>query len=312
MASVHIGDEVSFINENIKGSVTSLKANGVAGVTIEDGFELEVHVSELVVTKSTVTKTATKPGSLEIEAETIDKTALKKSIYWHLQQTATGFRLSILNTNSYSGFAAFYRKGLTGIELISYSPIAENQLFPVADLKSGETGKWGKIHMQFLPLRNLPSVIPSCLNAEVLPGEILQEPEFGKNKGLSFWICNAALQKAPKSQIETEQFEAPVVKESVFSNIDKPAEIKDLHADALGIAGLQGDEILKLQMEAFRKETELAIAWKMPYIIFIHGIGTGVLKNLISLALKDNPNVKKISPADENKYGQGAIRIEFK
>lgn len=45
---IKLGDRVSFINENIEGIVTSLKDKGMAGVTIEDDFEIPVLLSELI------------------------------------------------------------------------------------------------------------------------------------------------------------------------------------------------------------------------------------------------------------------------
>jgi dsDNA-specific endonuclease/ATPase MutS2 len=53
-----------------------------------------------------------------------------------------------------------------------------------------------------------------------------------------------------------------------------------------------------------------AILKKMQSIIFIHGIGDGVLKNRILNALRDYKGVKS-KPAPIGKYGLGALEVIF-
>jgi DNA-nicking Smr family endonuclease len=47
-------------------------------------------------------------------------------------------------------------------------------------------------------------------------------------------------------------------------------------------------------------------------ITAIHGVGNGVLKNLIILQLKGHPGVRTWEHADARDYGQGALRIMLK
>jgi translation initiation factor IF-1 len=41
--NINPGDKVGFINEPVQGVVTSIKGNGLVGVTIEDDFEIDVR-----------------------------------------------------------------------------------------------------------------------------------------------------------------------------------------------------------------------------------------------------------------------------
>jgi hypothetical protein len=132
----------------------------------------------------------------------------------------------------------------------------------------------------------------------------------GKTGDNPFYLFAMHAQKSqPAAPAEPAQPEARPVQ---LNNVSKPAEVLDLHAEALGLGELPGDEILKKQMELFHKHLELGLAYNLPRLIFIHGSGKGVLKNLISLALKGNKNVVGIKEADEREFGYGAIEITLK
>ena len=87
----------------------------------------------------------------------------------------------------------------------------------------------------------------------------------------------------------------------------------DLHIENLVESwnGLSNFDILSIQLSSFRKRFNQALVNNEPFLIVIHGVGKGVLRNEIFNHLRQFPDIK-VSPADTNIYGMGASEIRFK
>ena len=92
---------------------------------------------------------------------------------------------------------------------------------------------------------------------------------------------------------------------------DRIAEV-DLHITELtnSITGLSNVEMLRIQMDYFRRCMEQAEVEKMSKMIFIHGIGNGTLKNEILKYLRNTPGVEFYDAAYA-RYGMGATEVFF-
>lgn len=89
----------------------------------------------------------------------------------------------------------------------------------------------------------------------------------------------------------------------------KPPLEVDLHIHQLikSNKGMSNYEMMNLQLNTAKKQLELAIEKKIQKIVFIHGVGDGVLKNELHFLLKKFP--VEIMEASFQKYGQGATEI---
>ena len=87
----------------------------------------------------------------------------------------------------------------------------------------------------------------------------------------------------------------------------------DLHIAELvdNIAGLSSHDMFKIQMDYFRKMLDSAIAADYTKVTFIHGVGNGVLKNVIIEELKKYKNTEN-RMASIAKFGVGAIDVVIK
>ena len=87
--------------------------------------------------------------------------------------------------------------------------------------------------------------------------------------------------------------------------------VVDLHADKLTDRALflSGAEILDLQLSTFEKYLELATLHHLSNIIFIHGIGEGVLKQELHERLKLHNKVKSFINRYHPQYGYGATEV---
>ncbi len=88
-----------------------------------------------------------------------------------------------------------------------------------------------------------------------------------------------------------------------------PAMEVDLHINKLtkSTKGLDNYDMLSLQMDTAKHKLEFAIRNKIPRIIFIHGVGEGVLKQELYFLLKRYS--VNICEASYQKYGMGATEV---
>ena len=86
----------------------------------------------------------------------------------------------------------------------------------------------------------------------------------------------------------------------------------DLHIGELvdNIAGLSSHDMFNIQMDYFKKMLDSAIAAEYSKVIFIHGVGNGVLKNAIIEELKKYKNTEN-RMASIAKFGVGAIEVKI-
>ena len=84
----------------------------------------------------------------------------------------------------------------------------------------------------------------------------------------------------------------------------------DLHIEKLvkNFRGMSNYEILTLQSETAKRHIEFAIKNRIPKIVFIHGVGEGVLKSELDFMLARYENID-FREANYQKYGQGATEI---
>ena len=87
----------------------------------------------------------------------------------------------------------------------------------------------------------------------------------------------------------------------------------DLHIENLieSWKGLSNFDILSIQLSSFRKRFNQALINNESFLVVIHGVGKGVLREEIYNYLRQFPGVK-VSLADVKIYGMGASEIRFK
>lgn len=88
-----------------------------------------------------------------------------------------------------------------------------------------------------------------------------------------------------------------------------PMEV-DLHIGKLvnSYRGMSNYDILNLQLETAKRQIEFAVRKRIPKIVFIHGVGEGVLKAELDYLLGRYDNLK-FYDANFQKYGVGATEV---
>jgi dsDNA-specific endonuclease/ATPase MutS2 len=87
----------------------------------------------------------------------------------------------------------------------------------------------------------------------------------------------------------------------------------DLHIEKLvpNKRGMSNYDILTLQSETAKRHIEFAIRNRIPKIVFIHGVGEGVLKSELDFLLGRYDNIA-FQDANYQKYGLGATEVFIK
>ena len=92
-----------------------------------------------------------------------------------------------------------------------------------------------------------------------------------------------------------------------------PAPEFDLHIEKLvkNYKAMNNYDILTKQLDTAKYHIEFAIRNRIPKIVFIHGVGEGVLKSDLDFLLGRYDNII-FQDANYQKYGQGATEVYFK
>ncbi|MCI2228202.1 DNA mismatch repair protein MutS [Polaribacter sp. MSW13] len=99
-------------------------------------------------------------------------------------------------------------------------------------------------------------------------------------------------------------------KKSLFKKIKKEVVLEvDLHIQKLtkSIRNLDNFDMLNIQLDTAKQKVEFAINKRISKIVFIHGVGEGVLKSELHYLLNKYP--VKYYDASYKKYGLGATEV---
>ena len=114
--------------------------------------------------------------------------------------------------------------------------------------------------------------------------------------------------------------DAEKIKESFFKQAEekktvaKPQKEIDLHIEKLreDYLFLNKNEILDIQLTHFQNAIDAAIVHQFDRIIFIHGVGNGILQNQIHKIVSKHPKVQTFKDAQKEKFGYGATEVFLK
>jgi DNA-nicking Smr family endonuclease len=87
----------------------------------------------------------------------------------------------------------------------------------------------------------------------------------------------------------------------------------DLHIHHLihSHEGMTNGEIVSIQLEHFERIMRIAVKDKIRKVVFIHGVGQGVLRSEIRRMLKSYYPQCEFQDASWQQYGQGATMVTF-
>ncbi|MDP4704456.1 MAG: DNA mismatch repair protein MutS [Polaribacter sp.] len=140
--------------------------------------------------------------------------------------------------------------------------------------------------------------------------------------GMILTFLKSELVKIEKDQHELSKFSDinhQLLKEKIASQPDKKSAFKkdknevifevDLHINQLvkSSKGMDNYDMLNLQLDTAKRKLEYAISKRILKIVFIHGVGEGVLKSELVRLFQKYP--VRFYDASYKKYGLGATEV---
>ncbi len=313
-----LGDFVRFVDEKMEGFVTRIIDDQMIGVTGEDDFEIPVLASKVTTVHGYVPA-----GEQKID---INQEALAFTGGFETK----GIYIAVASDPKANSVVHFYLINETSFQLPASLTTKKQALYKGEYVGIADPKSVTKIYSaQLADLQLWPEFVFNTLfytthNTEPFPpisvNKIFKAKDFsGSKKPLPLfnpptigWLTRL---DEPELVIDAQK-----LKESFFkpaeekAAVEKPANEIDLHIEKLrdDYQFLTGAEILSVQLAYFHKALDAAIVHQLHEIIFIHGSGTGVLKNEIQKVLSKHQKIQTFMDARKEKFGYGATRVLLK
>lgn len=318
---MNIGDKVRLIHGKEEGVIRKILSGGEVEIEIEDGFRIPVLLKEVVlvspVEAQRMTKQTKSVSSVnELPVSRVSGVFSDKGIFiafepvndrevtvqlinntdWILPYTATsqqqgnslGLSCGIMEARTSTKITELFIKDfeswpLLVIQLLFFRQGAGNKKEPFHY----------KLRCRANTFFNKKSKAP-VINKDAYLYQI--DTDSNVNAG----TLKEVMEEGP-SRLQTK----PDIK------LEMAASEVDLHIEKLtdDFAKLTGKQIMDLQLSVFENSLEKAIATGLEQITFIHGIGSGALKNALHKALGSHANVSYFKDAQKEKFGYGATLV---
>lgn len=311
-----LGDFVRFVDERREGYITRIIDEQMVGVTGDDDFEIPVPVNKITRVHGhnyddnhgIDVSQETKPGTGEIQRRGIHIAFITDPrsvsvVNFHLINETSFQLFTTLTTEK----AEKYKGEFAGV-------VQPKSAVKIYTASLTELNNWPKFFIQvlFYSTQNIVPLKP------LLFEEKFKARDFsGTKKKVPLLTENGWLLRLDEEELVID---ANKLKESFFKpaeekkTVDVPSKEIDLHIEKLrdDHQFLSKNEILKIQLEQFKKTLDAAIVHKLHNIIVIHGVGNGTLRYEIHKQLSKHPQVKTYMDARKEKFGYGATEVIFK
>ena len=323
----NIGDTVRFLNETGGGIVTAVISNDLVMVSVEDDFEFEFQTNQLILvnpkTQNAEPEFAGRPKPTAFNHQITGKEGLFIAFTKEDDSDNPTNNIYLVNNTNYMVLFAYnlvHKREFIGINTGVIVPHSKHLIQVV---KQDEIDDWNAVSIDaifyqkgfYKPLEPVSKLLTLNISS------FTRSKNFKKLDLLDndAFIFNIWVKEEPKKK--EENFVIPPIhigSKKVAANTPKndqnlhhlsTLEV-DLHIEELidDIRGMSNSEIIRIQLRHFEKKLDEAMANKVRSIVFIHGIGQGVLKNEI-LSVLDTMDGVKYSNASMSKYGMGATEV---
>jgi hypothetical protein len=309
-----LGDLVRAIHGVEEGIIVSMDKNRVE-IEDQEGFLIPFQKSELVLIKESMSvendKLQVKEsfGSQQVVNKRVDP-----GLYLALVPSAQkDYEVYFLNTSKYEVIATFGHsvgKGNT-IEFRSNFACGKNAFKKIDKLELQNSPDWPTFSFDILYFQKglydwkAPGRYAYKLTAKKLLNKFTQLPIL-EQEGILFRLDQSS------QAVNSLNREKGKQKPEVQMEIDDPGEEVDLHFNMLPLNYRQrsGSE-LENQVKYFQDLMDHCLRCQRQKIVFIHGVGQGVLKSEIIKRLSKRKDIKFFKDAKKEKFGYGGTEVVF-
>lgn len=340
---IQVGDSVRFLNVTGGGQVTRIEGR-LAFVEDEDGFEVPVLCSELVVVKAPeeendeqkkkeiVSKVESGEPAQEENYEFEEELADDADPKFYLAFLAGdkpgvqsgSIRMQLVNDSNYFCFYTINEMGVNEEAICLY----HGQLEPNTKLSMGKQlmteldDKTWEIQLLLFKKQKRFIPYPAVRSLQKLKsGKLFRDSSFAENdyfheKAVLLPIIKGKLEKSLDKLADfVKEKEQGGERKSVKAKTkrkDTPEVLEiDLHIHELldDTRGLSNSEILGIQLDKFREVMKENEKNKKRKIVFIHGVGNGTLKIELRKELDRKFKNHVYQDASFREYGYGATLV---
>ncbi|MCU0354767.1 MAG: DUF2027 domain-containing protein [Cytophagales bacterium] len=327
---MNIGDRVRLIHGREEGVIVGFTRDNLIEVEIEDGFRIPVVRSEIVVVspeeaarfrrdESAETASPAKPRSTDALAE--------HGVYLaFVPVNDTTLALYLLNNTDFDMPYTLGQEQNGRYQALKGGTLGRKSSVKVDEYGIGQFENWGVFVWQALyfregmPTLRQPETQRVRFRANTFFKNKTKAPLLGKDAHLFQLDAATTTQPVavqPEKIVESwENNRSNTVASSKAQTqpVARPAAEVDLHIERLTnqLIGLANADMLRIQLEAFEKALDGAVAHGMGSITFIHGVGNGTLRTEIHRRLSRHIHVKFYEDAQKEKFGYGATKVTLK
>jgi DNA-nicking Smr family endonuclease len=340
---VKVGDKVKFLNDVGGGIVTGFINKNTVNVEGVDGFEIPYPVSQLINVSAPEFNEAPKvqqpnqqdlenvpePEYIEPEGEIINGKNSPDFYFCFVPQNpgnpvSEAIELFLVNDSNFSllyRFSKFENKKNHTIKFGTLKSNAKEKLETIAATDLSDLPEYA-FQLFYFKAEEEDWHEAVQKRFKVNPVKFYKESTFQKHtffrkNALILQITphplNAELDKLTQDdflKVVKEKEKQFVPKKSLQKRTEEEIVI-DLHISELldNSEGLSNREILEIQMEKVESEMKNAIQERVKRLVFIHGVGQGVLKQEVANLLKRKFKKYYFQDASFKEYGYGATMV---
>ncbi|SMG38905.1 Smr domain-containing protein [Marivirga sericea] len=329
---MQIGDRVRLMKGTEEGIVVKMLDKSLVEVEIEDGFAIPVLESELVVVSSDESTAFDTPN---YESQ---KPSKQKTVYEKPNQLK-GFHLAIIPLNDHLNSIYFLNPSSEDVLLMANEVNGKNEEKTILSEKIFAE-KFTKITERNMDHLNTWAPLSFTILTENSKWSIPMRPEkiivkikskhFQKEKGEIPFLNKKgyliALNQSHKETVEPEKIDIDKLRDSFFTSKEETKDYRntkkgtaktpeiDLHIETIDpyYENLPKEDILRIQLSKFEEKLNEAFVAGLDEIIFIHGVGNGVLRDNIHKQLSQHHNIQFFKDTHKEKFGYGATLVKIK
>jgi hypothetical protein len=327
---LRIGDKVRFLNEIGEGKVSRIQNSKHVFVEMPDGFEIPYPVDQLVPihTELIIDSDA---DNIELDHEAGEADALYFIVEpdHELNTLVSDYRMYLFNASSFQILYTYSIKDGEYYQTLKHGEIGAYQKVLLKQTKISYFKEFNYHKIDCLLYKNgyFKAQLPiaeiiyinerTFINSKAIKHDEFTHPVYGFLLKEEFIHTKEIQQNLTDEDIKRiksiKEFKTPsAVSRSKKQRQKSLSKEVDLHIEELvnDSARMSSHEKLNIQLDRFEKEMDEAFEKNLKKIIFIHGVGSGRLKQEIISILKETEGVT-FHDASYKEYGYGATQVNI-
>lgn len=339
---IKVGDKVKFLNDVGGGVVTGFINKYTVNVEADDGFEVPYPINQLVnvdapelnigATKPVSEPKPAEPDFIESKGEIINGKNSPDFYFCFVPANSKNplageIEMYLLNDSNFTVLYAYSYLKTEGVEMVEHGTVKSNSRIKIDAILQEHLSDLPDFGFQLIYFKESEKEWnqPIVKKIRVNPVKFYKESTFQSN---SYFRKNALILQITPNPLQTE---LDKLTEEDFQKVVKAKEpqqkpkqklrkrttdevVIDLHINGLldDSKGLSNREILEIQMDKVESEMNAAIRNHVKKIVFIHGVGQGVLKQEVANILKRKFKKYYFQDASFKEYGYGATMVTIR